>query len=113
MRVPRLELVAPAPTLTLRSLAEAWRETRIDVSAGTAATHQVNLARILPALGGRPPSLIAKADAQALVAKLHGEGLARESIRKTIATLAMVLDHGEIAPNPALASGCRRRTWKR
>ena len=42
-----------------------------------------------------------KADVQEFVGQLHADGLARESIRKTVATLAMVLDHAEIAPNPA------------
>ena len=38
-----------------------------------------------------------------LVAALHddGEGLKRESIRKTRSTLAQVLDFGEVEPNPA------------
>lgn len=36
-----------------------------------------------------------------LVAVLHGEGKARESIRKTRTALAMVLDHERINPNPA------------
>src|SRR5581483_7408347 len=92
-RVPQLELLAPAPTITLRAVAEAWRKSRIDVSDGTRATHAVNLGRILPTLGERQPAAITKGHVQELVAKLAGEGLARESIRKTIATLAMVLDH--------------------
>jgi integrase len=36
-----------------------------------------------------------------LVAALHGDGKARESIRKTVTALAMVFDHAGIAPNPA------------
>ncbi len=55
----------------------------------------------MPVLGDKSPAAITKADVADLVAKLHDRGLARESIRKTIATLAMVLDHAEVVPNPA------------
>lgn len=36
-----------------------------------------------------------------LVAELHGAGLRKQTIRKTVSVLAMVLDHGRIQPNPA------------
>jgi integrase len=101
MRMPDVRLVTSAPIETLAIVAERWRRSRISVSDGTRATHVVNLGRIIPELGTSTPAAIAKADVAALVAKLHEDGLARESIRKTIATLAMVLDHAEIAPNPA------------
>lgn len=101
MRVPNLQLLAPAPTITLRALADGWRASRIDVSVGTRATHAVNLGRILPVLGDRVPATITKGDVQEFVAKISGGGLARESVRKTITTLAMVLDHGDVIPNPA------------
>jgi integrase len=101
MRVPDVRLVAPAPTVTLREVAERWRESRIDASDGTRARHLVELTRVLPVLGAKAPEAITKADVQGLVAKLAGDELARESIRKTVSTLAMVLDHDEISPNPA------------
>lgn len=101
MRVPDLQLVGSTNVETLKTVAEQWRTSRISVSDGTRATHVVNLARIVPVLGENFPSAITKADVAGLVSKLHEDGLARESIRKTIATLAMVLDHAEIVPNPA------------
>lgn len=103
MRVPDVRLAAPVPVETLTAIAERWRTSRISVAKGTRTTHSTNLDRILPVLGERTPSAITKADVADLVVKLHddGEGLARESIRKTISTLAMVLDHAEVAPNPA------------
>src|SRR3954451_14212173 len=101
MRVPNLELVTPTPTVTLRDVAERWRLSRVDVSAGTATTHQVNLGRIVPVLGAKPVDKITPADVADLVAQMHGDGLARETIRKTRATLAMVLDHASVQPNPA------------
>jgi integrase len=101
MRVPDLRLLAPAPTMTLRMLAERWRASRVDVAAGTAATYDVNLARILPRLGERPAADLRPDDVATLVVELAAGGLARESIRKTLATLAMVLDFGEVHPNVA------------
>lgn len=107
MRVPDLEALAArqGPTLTLREVAERWRRSRVDVSDGTAATYAVNLGRVLPTLGQLEPHAITAADVAALVAELHeddgGEGLARESIRKTLSTLAMVLDFAKVVPNPA------------
>jgi hypothetical protein len=44
---------------------------------------------------------ITAADVADLIGKLHRDGLARESIRNTRATLAMVLDHAAVNPNPA------------
>jgi integrase len=74
---------------------------RVDVADGTAATHKVNLGRILPRLGAKPVDGITTADVAMLVAELVEQKLARESIRKTRATLAMVLDFAGIEPNPA------------
>jgi integrase len=37
----------------------------------------------------------------ALVAELHAEGLKRQTIRKTVSVLAMILDHAGVQPNPA------------
>ncbi len=102
MRVPNLELLEPAAAPTLRLVAERWRTSRLDVSDGTAATHKVNLGRILPVLGELRVDRITVSDVADLVTTLHDGGLARESIRKTRATLAMVLDFaGRKADNPA------------
>jgi hypothetical protein len=55
MRVPALEaLAAPdraSAAETVRTAAEAWRSSRLDVAAGTDATYAVSLGRILPVLG--------------------------------------------------------------
>src|SRR5437016_2883259 len=80
-RVPDLELIPPTPAETLRALAERWRVSRLDVSDGTAVTHRVNLGRIVPKLGERTVDKVKPADVADLVTHLHGEGLARESIR--------------------------------
>jgi integrase len=99
-RVPDLRLTT-AETVTLRALAERWRLSRVDVSAGTMQTYRVALGRLLPRLGETP---VDKIDAQRvadLVGELHAAGLKKQSIRKTISVLAMVLDHGRVTPNPA------------
>jgi integrase len=101
MRVPDIRLVQPKPVETLQTVAERWRSSRISVADSTRGTHAVNLGRILPVLGSRTPEEITKADVVEFVAKLHGGGLARESIRKTVSTLAMILDYVEVPRNPA------------
>ena len=102
LRVPNVSLIAlPTKVRTLASVAEAWRESRLGVADGTAATHRVNLGRILPTLGPKPVDALGVADVAALVGAMHEGGLARESIRKTRATLAMVLDFASVQPNPA------------
>ena len=63
--------------------------------------HRTALKRALPVLGGRPVAQIAAQDIAALVADLAERGKARESIRKTVTTLAMVFGHTGITPNPA------------
>jgi integrase len=55
----------------------------------------------LVVLGDRRVDEITPADVAGLVAKLDGEGKARESIRKSVTGLAMVLDFHGVAPNPA------------
>lgn len=95
MRVPNLALVAPAPVAlaTLREVAETWRSSRIGVADGTLATYDVNLGRILPRLGEHAVDDLSPADVAGFVAELHAAGLKRETIRKTLSTLAKVLDH--------------------
>jgi integrase len=100
-RVPDIALARPTPEASLRDLAETWRASRIGVSAGTRMRHGVELARVLHTLGDRDPASLTRVDVRELVARLHAAGLARESIRKTLGTLAQVLDHAEITPNPA------------
>jgi integrase len=102
LRVPDPRLLDAEPKArTLRDVAEGWRTSRVDVAAGTAATHRVNLRRILPVLGETAVEEITADEIAAFVSTLHADGLARESIRKTVSTLAQVLDHAERNPNPA------------
>lgn len=102
MRVPDLELLAEAAKApTLREIAARWQASRVDVRESTTIQHRTALNRVLPLLGDRPVDAIVVADVAELVTKLAGEGKARESIRKSVTALAMVLDFAEITPNPA------------
>jgi integrase len=101
LRVPQIEFLEPTPATTFAEVAERWRQSRIDVADGTAQTHRINLSRILPTVGELPIDRVDVAAVADLVAALHKRGLARESIRKTRATLAMVLDFAGVQPNPA------------
>jgi integrase len=71
------------------------------VREATKVQHRTALGRVLPVLGDRRVDAIAPADVAELVARLVHEGKARESIRKSVTALAMVLDFAGIAPNPA------------
>jgi integrase len=101
LRVPDLRLSAEPAQTTLAAAAQRWQESRVDVSAGTAQTYRVALGRLLPRLGDVPVSKLEPKTVAALVAELHGAGLKKQTIRKTVSVLAMVLDHERIQPNPA------------
>jgi len=101
-RVPDLKkLEPPAPVETFEMVAERWRQSRVDVAGGTAQTHVVNLARIVPRIGMLPIDRVGVADVADVLAALTKDGLARESVRKTRSTAAMVLDFAGLQPNPA------------
>lgn len=102
LRVPDVSsLVEPVAAPTLRAVAARWQDSRVDVRESTAIQHRTALGRVLPVLGERPVDRIGSADVADLVARMHGEGKARESIRKSVTALAMVLDFAGIVPNPA------------
>jgi integrase len=86
---------------TFAEAARRWQASRVDVAEATRIQHRTALNRALPTLGSRPIDAITAQDVADLVAALHDDGRARESIRKTVTALAMVLDHAGITPNPA------------
>jgi hypothetical protein len=103
LRVPDLRLLADAPAQppTLREYAESWQAARVDVSEGTAQTYRVTLGRLLPRLGDHPVEQLTPSDVAALVGELTDAGLRKQTIRKTVSVLAMILDHHGVQPNPA------------
>jgi integrase len=101
MRVPDLELLAnESGAPTLRGAAERWLASRIDVAENTKGNHRSAVAAIVPFIGSRRVDSIEAADVAELVANLS-ESRRRETIRKMLLVLAMVLDHAGVAPNPA------------
>jgi integrase len=102
MRVPDLSILAESPMApALRDVAERWQASRVDVRESTTIQHRTALNRVVPVLGDRPVDEISAADVADLVGRLVDDGKARESIRKSVTALAMVLDFAEISPNPA------------
>src|SRR2546423_2441474 len=76
MRLPDVTLAGTVQSVvTVRTLAERWKASRVDVAAGTMQTYEVALGRILPRLG---TTAAEKLDAQTvadMVAELHAAGL--------------------------------------
>ena len=102
MRAPDLAmLVEPVAAPTLRVVAERWQASRVDVRESTRIQHRTALARVVPLLGNRRIDTITPADVAGLVAALDEAGKARESIRKSVTALAMVLDFHGVTVNPA------------
>jgi integrase len=101
MRVPNVKaLAAPAAAPTVRVMAERWRASRVDVSENTALQHRSAVGNMLPLIGNRPIDSLTVADVAELVAKLS-ETRKRETVRKTLMALAMILDFAGVQPNPA------------
>ena len=102
LRVPDLTLLREAtPAPTLRTVAERWKESRVDVAEQTAIFHRTSLNRAFDVLGGRRVDTITVDDIVELVATLNGAGRKRGTIAKTLQSLAMVLDFAGVDPNPA------------
>jgi integrase len=100
-RVPDLGFAGAVETVTLRTIAKRWQASRVDVSEGTLRTYRVALGRLVPRLGDTAVERIEAQTVADLVGELHATGLKKQTIRKTISVLAMVLDHAGIQPNPA------------
>jgi len=102
LRVPDLKLLRePVLAPTLAEAAQRWQESRVDVAEATKLQHRTALRKALPVLGKRRLDTIRAQDLADLVARLDSEGAKRESIRKVVNAVAMVLDHAGVAPNPA------------
>jgi hypothetical protein len=104
MRVPDLSILRqPERAPTLAEAVERWKSSRVDVSDGTRVFHRVALDRLLPLLGDRRVDEISEEDLNEAVLALSEKGRKPATIRKSIQTLAIVLDDAKIDPNPARA----------
>ena len=102
LRVPDLTLLRePVLLPTLAEAAQRWQQSRVDVAEATRLQHRTALRKALPVLGKRRLDSITAQDLADLVVLLDSEGAKRESIRKVVNAVAMVLDHAGVAPNPA------------
>jgi integrase len=102
LRVPELSLLERQPnTPTLRTVADQWKASRVDVSEATRVLHRVALDRVLPTLGDRAVDTLTGGDVAQLVEDLSAAGRKRETIRKSVKYLAAVLDFAGVEPNPA------------
>jgi integrase len=100
-RAPNVRALAePAEAPMLADAYEAWQASRVDVSVATTTYQRSAIRRAKPLLGRRVDELTA-ADVAALVGELAAAGKSRETIRKTVTVIAMVLDFAGLQPNPA------------
>jgi integrase len=101
LRVPEIRMVEREPRRpTLAEAGEAWFASRLDVADATNIRNRLELNRIPAQLGSRPVGEVTHADVAAFVVALTGD-YGRGTIRKTLQTVAMVLDYAGINPNPA------------
>jgi integrase len=103
-RIPDLsfaQTVEKPSSPTLQQAGEQWRASRVDVAEGTTGQHRVSLNRAYKTLGITPIDEITPQMVAGMIATLTEQGLARNSIRKTLTALAMVFDHAGVTPNPA------------
>jgi integrase len=102
LRAPDLRVIHEEPTSpTFEHAARVWQASRLDVADSTREQHRIQLDKVLPLIGNRRVDELTAASFADVVATLHREGVARETIRKTLGAAAMTLDHAGIVPNPA------------
>ncbi len=92
----------PTRAPTFEQAAKRWQAARVDVADSTRdpAPHPARQAAAAHRHPPRSTSSTAQ-DFVDVVAQLHGDGVARETIRKTLGAGAMALDHAGVTPNPA------------
>ena len=101
-RIPVVgELAEPVTAPTLAVAAARWQASRVDIAENTRKQHATAIARIPDALRSRRVDTLTTQHVADLVAELHAAGRRRETIRKTLTALAMVLDHAGVEPNSA------------
>jgi integrase len=106
-RVPdlgSLETASQSPTLA--EAAERWFASRVDVAPNTKLQHRSAMRNLLAVLGSEQVDRIMPDDVSELVTQLS-ETRKRETVRKSLLVLGMVLDHAGIEPNPARAKSVK------
>jgi hypothetical protein len=99
-RVPDLgSLESATKALTLAVTAERWYASRVDVAPNTKLQHRSAMRNLLAVLGSARVDAITPDDVAELVATLS-KTRKRETVRKSLLVLGMVLDDARIEPNP-------------
>jgi hypothetical protein len=99
-----LENETKAPTLS--ESAERWFASRVDVAPNTKLQHRSAMRNLLAVLGSKQVDRITPDDVSDLVTSLS-ETRKRETVRKSLLVLGMVLDHAGVEPNPARAKSIK------
>jgi integrase len=106
-RVPDLRFaVAETKAPTLEEAAQRWYASRVDVAPNTKLQHRSAMRNLVAVLGSERVDRITPGDVSDLVAELS-KTRKRETVRKSLLVLGMVLDHEQIEPNPARAKNVR------
>jgi hypothetical protein len=95
---PLTRQVVDAPTLA--EAAKRWQASRVDTAENTKLQHRSAVRAMLPILGARRVDTLTTSDVSDLVAELS-KTRKRETVRKTILALGMILDHAGVTPNVA------------
>ncbi len=103
LRAPDIHVLDQEPVRapTLAEAAQRWQGSRVDVADSTRLQHRSAVRAAVLELGSRRVDSITPQDVAGLVTALAEKGRKRETIRKSLLALAMVLDHAGITPNPA------------
>lgn len=81
---------------TMTSVSERWLETLLDIEDRTRTNYEISVQRILLVFGPREPDSITRGEVQSWVGTLK-----RGVVRLRLTTLAQILDHAAVVPNPA------------
>jgi integrase len=106
LRMPDLSLVGPDRSPTLAEAAERWFASRVDVAPNTKLQHRSAMRNLLAVLGDLQVDRITPDNVSELVTQLS-ETRKRETVRKSLLVLGMVLDHVGIEPNPVRAKSIK------
>lgn len=93
-------MVTPQPVRTFADLYDAFTASRVDVAETTRVNYGTHKIRLVDLLGDRDPQTISWQDVQGAVSSL-ADDLSPLSVRNYLGTLRLVLDFGELDPNPA------------
>jgi integrase len=93
-----LAIAVPVQVRTFATIAEAYRESRVDLAPQTLSNLKSHLRAILPVFGDRDAETITPSDVQAWIAC---STLQPASLRRYLVTLRGIFEYAGVDPNPA------------